>query len=136
MATTNFYRKIVYGTLSLIHRYVPISPEPGINYGNEDLPPAVCVDETVMYVTANGSQTRQDSSVHHEITVPAGVNGMLVSAEGQNCRITIDGTTSTTTNGFRIIKDLNPYLIGVAGVTTVSLCGEAGGGFLNYQFVQ
>jgi hypothetical protein len=64
------------------------------------------------------------------LTVPAGVNQAVVQADGENLRITLDGTTPTTTSGF-VIPNGTSITLSASDATNAKLIAVASGGLVN-----
>lgn len=86
-------------------------------------------------VRAIGTCTRVALTTAQTVTLPANANSILISADTNPIRFTIDGTTPTSTLGITLAVnqplrlDLFPGAVLKAIETTAS-------GFLNYQFIQ
>jgi hypothetical protein len=67
------------------------------------------------------------------ISIPKGVNALLVQAIGQNIRYVLVGTPSPT-SGFRLTAGNDPIAIPVVEGMTVQFVPEAAGASLEMQF--
>ena len=67
-------------------------------------------------------------------TIPDGASKMMIQTIDQNIRITFDGTTPTSTKGFRIVKDRDPIIFPLSDSTTVTIIEEAATADVQIQF--
>lgn len=82
-----------------------------------------------------GSHTRNASlSSAVSISVPVGANVLWIAAETQNVRLTLDGTTPTSTIGMPLYAGQAGERVPVAYGMTVKIIEAASGGVVNYQF--
>lgn len=71
------------------------------------------------------------------VTIPAGSNGLLVQAFTQNIRFTIDGTTPTSTTGFRLTAGSDPVVLtAVTDNAVFKFIEEAASATLQYQAIR
>jgi hypothetical protein len=63
-------------------------------------------------------------------TVPAGVNQAVVQADGENLRITLDGTTPTTALGF-VIPNGASITLSASDATNAKIIAVPSGGLVN-----
>jgi len=68
------------------------------------------------------------------LSVPSGATQLLIQVFTQNLRITLDGTTPTSTTGFQIKAGDPPIIIPVSWPITVKVIQEAATASLQYQF--
>lgn len=68
------------------------------------------------------------------ITIPDGATKWIVQTIDQNVRYTLDGTTPTTSSGFRLTADRDPIVIPISPGTTLKVIEETGTADLEYQF--
>ncbi|MGB5052680.1 MAG: hypothetical protein WBO46_27260 [Caldilineaceae bacterium] len=92
-----------------------------INYANE----------------TKGSHTRNATlSTAVDIAVPVGAVQLIIQAETQNVRLTLDGTTPTATVGFLLTAGATVYTFPVAYGMTVKIIQTTATAVVNYQFVK
>ena len=75
-----------------------------------------------------------DVSSAATVTIPTGATKILVQALGQNVRITLDGTTPTTTKGFQLKAGDPVILIPLGNASALKFIEEAATADLQYQF--
>jgi len=84
--------------------------------------------------TPVGSHASQSLSGVYTPTMPEGANKALVQAFTQNARYTLDGTTPTSSLGFRLTKDDPPTIVPVAPGGTLKFIEESSGSTLQLQW--
>jgi len=90
------------------------------------------VDASVRSV---GTCTRVALTTAQTVTLPANANSILISADGQPIRFTIDGTTPTATLGITLAVN-QPLRLDLYPKAVLNAIETAASGFLNYQFLQ
>lgn len=81
-----------------------------------------------------GAMTRVALTTAQTITLPSTATGILISFEGQPCRVTLDASTPTGTNGFLLpVNTLFRFDMHQGGV--VRVLESAASAFANYQFI-
>jgi hypothetical protein len=65
-------------------------------------------------------------------TRPAGADKIMIQAEGQNVRYTLDGTTPTVTVGFLLLNGTAAIVIECSDTTSIQILESAVGGVVNY----
>lgn len=70
------------------------------------------------------------------IPFPAGATGILIQALGQNVRYTLDGSTPSASNGFRLTADNDPIMIAYAYGMAIWVIEESAGGQVQAQAVR
>lgn len=89
------------------------------------------------YIATKGAHTRNASlGTAVSIAVPTQANVLLIAAETQDVRVTFDGTTPTTTVGFRLYAGRDPFSFFVNSAMTVKVIEVTSGGVVNYQFLE
>ena len=63
----------------------------------------------------------------------SGATKLLIQALGQNVRLTLDGTTPTTSKGFKLVAGDPPVMIWTAGAT-VKIIEETATADIQYQW--
>jgi len=84
--------------------------------------------------TPVGSHVSQSMSGVYTPTIPEGANKALVQAFTQNIRYTLDGTTPTSSLGFRLTKDDPPTIVPVAPGGALNFIEESSGSTLQLQW--
>lgn len=90
------------------------------------------INESVRSV---GTCTRVALTTAQTVTLPANANSILISADGQPIRFTIDGTTPTSTLGITLAVN-QPLRLDLFPGAAVKAIETTASGFLNYQFLQ
>lgn len=88
--------------------------------------------------TPQANETHQSSIMAagvFELGIPKGAYEVLVQANGDNVRYTLDGTDPSASSGFRLTAGNDPIAIPVIqGRTRIKVVREADGSVLEYQF--
>lgn len=79
-----------------------------------------------------GLHTRVAVDTAQAISVPKPANGLIIQAEVGTIRYTIDGSTATATNGFRLTPTDGERRLDLYSGIIVSVIGEAAGSFVDY----
>jgi hypothetical protein len=92
---------------------------------------------TIQYTAAAVGAHGQDATVSGatSIAVPDGASHMLIQAQTQNVRFTLDGTAPTTTKGFLVPAGTDPLLVPVPAGGTVKVIETAASATVDYQFL-
>jgi hypothetical protein len=83
-----------------------------------------------------GDHTELAINTAKTLTPASGATKLLIQAITQNLRYTLDGTTPTTTKGFRLVADTDPLIIPVGADTVVMVIEEAATCDFQYQWGQ
>lgn len=75
-----------------------------------------------------------DISSATELTPPTGATKLLIQTSDQNVRFTLDGTTPTSSKGFKIAPSDAPLLIEIDLNTTITVIEEAATADIQYQW--
>ena len=86
------------------------------------------------FVPLGAHQDGTDYSSAAGVTIPAGASKMMIQTIDQNIRITLDGTTPTTTKGFQITASRDPMIFPLSKNTTVTIIEEAATADVQIQF--
>lgn len=86
-------------------------------------------------VRAVGTCSRIALTTAQTVTLPNNANSILISADGQPIRFTIDGTTPTSTLGITLAVN-QPLRLDLFPGAVLKAIETAASGFLNYQFIQ
>lgn len=93
------------------------------------------VDSSLPFVPQGGHTSRSDLSAAKTLTAPNGVcTKLLIQCLTQNVRYTFDGTTPTTSLGFRLVAGDSPYIIPLASNTVIKVIEETATANIQYQF--
>ena len=68
------------------------------------------------------------------LTPASGATKLLIQALGQNVRLTLDGTTPTSTKGFQLVAGDPPLIVVIDAGTVVKVIQEAATADLQYQW--
>jgi hypothetical protein len=74
-----------------------------------------------------------DISSAATLSAEDGATKLLIQALDQNVRLTLDGTTPTTSKGFQLVAGDPPVLVWIAGAT-VKVIEEAAAADIQYQW--
>ena len=61
-------------------------------------------DRAFSFVPTGAHQDGTDYSSAATVTIPAGAKKMMIQTTDQDIRFTLDGTTPTTSKGFKLVK--------------------------------
>lgn len=95
------------------------------------------VDSALPFTPQGIHVSRSDLSSAKTLTPPNGIaTKLLIQCLTQNVRYTLDGTTPTSSIGFRLVAGDSPYIIPLAYAsgTTVKVIEETATANLQYQF--
>lgn len=81
-----------------------------------------------------GVCTRTATDTAITIAIPNTANAIMISAEAQKIRFTIDGSTPTATLGLGLVID-EPLTINMIPGSSLKVIGQAAAGFVNYQLL-
>lgn len=81
------------------------------------------------------SHTVLATSTIRSLTVPATANGVILQADGEDIRFTLDGTDPTTSLGFLLKNGSLPLRLDVAPGVVLKFLQNAASANLQYQFV-
>lgn len=88
-------------------------------------------------MTTVGSHTQNSTlSTVQSITVPPQASHVLLQAQTQDVRVTIDGTAPTATKGFLIVAAWDWTVLPVPSNGTLKAIEVAASAKLDYQFIQ
>lgn len=75
-----------------------------------------------------------DISTAQTLAIPTGATKLLIQAVDQNIRITLDGTTPTSTKGFQLVASDPPLLIPLGNASSIKIIEETATADIQYQF--
>lgn len=80
-----------------------------------------------------GNHTRVNTDTMQSVTIPGTANLVLIQAEAQPIRYTINSTVPTATTGFRLLPTEGVLRLDAIQGTTIRFISESAGAFVNYQ---
>jgi len=79
-------------------------------------------------------ESAADYSSAVTVTIPTGADRFMIQTITQNVRFTLDGTTPTTTKGFRVTAGRDPIIFPLANETSLKIIEEAATAVVELQF--